>query len=141
MEQITSTEFKSEFLTEARVTLGLAFPLAVAQIAQLAIPVMNSVLMGLLGTSSLAAGALGVITFFTLSSVCVGILKAGGAIAAEAKGANNIDKVSRITAQGLWLAAALSLSAMLLLWNCDSILAALGQQESTVVLTKSYYTL
>src|SRR5919202_317861 len=138
MEQITSTEFKSEFLTEARVTLGLAFPLAVAQIAQLAIPVMNSVLMGLLGTSSLAAGALGVITFFTLSSVCVGILKAGGAIAAEAKGANNIDKVSRITAQGLWLAAALSLPAMLLLWNCDSILAALGQQESTVVLTKSY---
>ncbi len=138
MQQITSTEFKSEFLIEARVSLGLAVPLAVAQIAQVAIPVVDSVMMGLLGTSSLAAGALSVITFFTLSFICFGILRAGGAIAAEAFGANNIDKVSRITAQGLWLAAALSLPAMLLLWNCDSILLALGQEESTVVMIKSY---
>ena len=140
MEQITSTEFKfkSELLTEARVSLGLAVPLAVAQLAQTAIPVMNSVMMGLLGTQNLAVGALGVITFFTLSSICSGILKAGGAIAAEAFGANNIDRVSSITAQGLWLVAALSLPAMLLFWNCDSILPALGQEESTVLLTKSY---
>ncbi len=34
-------------------------------------------MMGLLGTLSLAAGALSVITFFTLSSVCIGILRAG----------------------------------------------------------------
>lgn len=120
------------------MTLGLAVPLAVAQLAQVAIPVMNSVMMGLLGTQNLAAGALGVITFFTLSSVCIGILSAGGALAAEAKGANNIDRVSLLTSQGLWLAAALSLPAMLLLWNCDSILPLLGQEESTVVLTKSY---
>ncbi|MGH8001168.1 MAG: MATE family efflux transporter [Brasilonema sp.] len=138
MEQITSTEFKSELLTEARVSLGLAVPLAVAQLAQIAICVVNSVMMGLLGTQNLAAGALGVVTFFTLSFVCVGILTAGGALAAEAFGANNIDRVSRITSQGLWLAAAVSLPAMLLLWNCDSILPALGQEESNVLLTKSY---
>lgn len=138
MEQITSTEFKSELLTEARVSLGFAVPLAVAQIAQVAIPVMNSVMMGLLGAQNLAAGALGVITFFTVLCVCGGTLRAGGAIAAEAKGANNTDRVSRVTSQGLWLAAALSLPGMLLLWNCDSILPALGQEESTVVLTKSY---
>lgn len=138
MEQITSTEFKSELLTEARVSLGLAVPLAIAQLAQIAIPVVNSVMMGLLGTQNLAAGALGVVTFFTLLSICFGILTAGGALAAEAFGANNIDRVSRITGQGLWLVVALSLSAMLLLWNCDSILPLLGQEESTVVLTKSY---
>ncbi len=138
MEQITSTEFKSELLAEARVSLGLAVPLAVAQLSQMAIFVVNSVMMGLLGTQNLAAGALGVVTFFTLLSVCVGILTAGEALAAEAFGANNIDKVSRITGQGLWLAAALSLPAMLLLWNCDSILPLLGQEESNVLLTKSY---
>jgi MATE family multidrug resistance protein len=42
MEQITSTEFKSELLTEARVSLGLAVPLAITQLAQIAIPVVNS---------------------------------------------------------------------------------------------------
>ncbi|WP_407900933.1 MATE family efflux transporter [Scytonema sp. NUACC26] len=59
-------------------------------------------------------------------------------IAHAKRGFSGTYRVSRITAQGLWLAAAVSLPAMLLLWNCDSILSALGQQESTVVLTKSY---
>ncbi len=139
MEQITSTEFKSELLTEARASLGLAVPLAVAQVAQSSIPVVNSVMMGLLGTQNLAAGALGAITFITLLAAGVGILSAGGgALAAEAFGAKDIDRVCRITAQGLWLAAAMSLPSMLVLWNCDSILPLLGQEESNVVLTGSY---
>jgi multidrug resistance protein, MATE family len=138
MEQITSTEFKSDFLTEARVSLGLAVPLAVAQLAEFTIPVINSVMMGLLGTQNLAAGALGVVIFLTLASICIGILRAAGALAAEAFGANNLDRVSRINCQGLWLAVALSLPAMLLLWNCDSILPLLGQEENNILLTKSY---
>lgn len=138
MEQITSTEFKSELLTEARASLGLALPLAIARIAESSLPVMNSVMMGWLGTQSLASGAFGVVTFLTLLSVCVGILSAGGALAAEAKGSKNIDRVSRVTCQGLWLTVAISLPAMLLLWNCDSILPLLGQEESNVLLTKSY---
>ncbi|MDF0552317.1 MATE family efflux transporter [Kamptonema sp. UHCC 0994] len=138
MEQITSTEFNSELLTEARVSLELAVPLAFAQLAQTSIPVVNSVMMGLLGTQNLAAGALGAITFITVSSICLGILSAGGALAAEAFGAKNIEQVSRINCQGLWLAATLSLPAMLLLWNCDFILLLLGQEESNVLLTKSY---
>ncbi len=138
MKQINSTEFKSELLSEAQVSLGLAVPLAVAQLAEAGIPVVNAVMMGLLGTQNLAAGALGTITFITLLVVCVGILTAGGALAAEAFGAKEIDRVSRITCQGLWLAVAISLPAMLIIWNCVSILPLLGQEESTVVLTKSY---
>lgn len=138
MKQITSTELKSELLTEARSTLALAVPLAFAQLAQTAIPVVNSVMMGLLGTQNLAAGALGVVTFFTLLAVSVGILSAGGALAAEAFGAKKTDLLSRITGQGLWLVAAISLPAMLLLWNCDAILPLVGQEESNVLLTKSY---
>lgn len=138
MEQIISTELKSELLTEARVSLESSVPLAVAQLAQIAIPVVNSVMMGLLGTQNLAAGALGVVTYITVLVVGVGILSAGGALAAEAFGAKNIDLLSRVTCQGLWLAAAISLPAMLLLWNYDAILPLLGQEESNVLLTKSY---
>src|SRR5919202_7127941 len=138
MEQVTSTEFFSELKIEARATLGLAVPFAFAQLAETAIPVVNSVMMGLLGTSSLAAGALDVLTFLTLLAVGVGILTAGGALAAEAFGAKEIDLLCRITGQGLWLAAAISLPAMLLLWNCDAILPLFGQEESNVLLTKSY---
>jgi len=138
MGQITSTEFKSELLTEARVSLGLAVPLAVAQLAETAIPVMNSVMMGLLGIQNLAAGALGVVIFITMLCLCLGVLTGGGVLVAEAFGSNNIDRVSRITSQGLWLAVALSLPAMLLLWNYDTILPLLGQEESNVLLTKNY---
>ncbi|MCF2149950.1 MATE family efflux transporter [Desmonostoc muscorum LEGE 12446] len=138
MKQISLTEFKSELLSEAQVSLGLAIPLAIAQLAEAGIPVVNSVMMGLLGTQNLAAGALGTITFVTLLVVCVGTLTAGGALAAEAFGAKEIDRVSRITSGGLWLAIAISLPAILVIWNCSSILPLLGQEESNVALTKSY---
>ncbi len=58
MEQITSIEFKSELLTEARASLGLAVPLALAQLAETAIPVVNSIMMGI-GTQNLAGGCFG----------------------------------------------------------------------------------
>lgn len=138
IHQVTSTEFKSELQTEALASLGLAVPLVVAQLAETGILVVNSVMMGLLGTQNLAAGALGTVTFITLLSICVGILTAGGALAAEAKGAKNIDILSRITCQGLWLAAAISLPAMFLLWNCDSIALLFGQEKSNILLTTSY---
>ncbi|MFB2982705.1 MATE family efflux transporter [Microseira sp. BLCC-F43] len=138
MNQITLTEFKSELQKEALVNLGLAAPLALAQLAEAGIPVVNAVMMGLLGTQNLAAGALGTITFVTLLVVGVGILTGGGALAAEAFGAKEIDRVTRINCQGLWLAVAISLPAMLIIWNCGSILQLLGQEESTIVLTTSY---
>jgi MATE family multidrug resistance protein len=138
LAEITSTGHKSELISEARASLQLAIPLVVSQMCETGINVVNVVMMGLLGTQVLAGGALGAIAFLSLSSTCYGILLPGGAIAAEAFGANNIDQLRRIASGQIWLVVALSLPAMLLLWHGDTILLLLGQQESNVLLTKIY---
>jgi MATE family multidrug resistance protein len=136
--ELTSKEFKPELLLEVQATLQLAVPLVIAQILEAGIPLLDGVMMGLLGNQTLAAGALAAITFSTLASVCRSTLSAVGAIAANAFGAGKIDQVSRATGQGIWLAAAMSLPVMFIIWHFDSILLLTGQEQSNVLLAKTY---
>jgi multidrug resistance protein, MATE family len=128
----------SLLLSEIRTTLQLAIPLGVIQLAEASVSFINSVMMGFLGIESLAAGALGVITFYTLILICMGMVEGGSPLAAEAFGAGDTDRIRHIFAQGLWLVLVLCLPMMLLLWHLDSILIMLGQQEQTVTLTSTY---
>ena len=136
--ELTSTSFKSKLLAEARSSLQLAVPLTAAQLATAGINVIGTVIMGFLGTQNLAAGALGAVPFSFLSVICTATISAVGVNAAEAFGAKNTDKLSRILSSGLWLAAALSFPAMIFLWYSDTILPFLGQEESNVLLAKNY---
>ncbi|MGI2901737.1 MATE family efflux transporter [Tolypothrix sp. VBCCA 56010] len=128
----------SKFLSEIRTTLQLTVPLGGIQLAEASVSFINSVMMGLLGIESLAAGALGAITFNTLVFLCMGVLEGGSPLAAEAFGAGDIDRIRQIFTQGLWLVVVLSLPMMLLTWHLDSILMLSGQQENTVALTSTY---
>lgn len=128
----------SKFLSEVRATLQLAVPLGGIQLAEAAVGFVNTVMMGLLGLQALAAGALGVITFYTLTFICMAIMEGASPLAAEAFGAGDTDRVRQIFAQGVWLVVVLSLPVMLLTWHLDSILMLLGQQENTVLLARTY---
>jgi multidrug resistance protein, MATE family len=136
--EVPSTGYKSELISEARVSLKLAIPLIVAQICETGINTVNIIMMGLLGTQVLAAGALGAITFLALLFTSSSTLLTGGAQAAEAFGANKIDQLRLIASGQIWLAVALSVPAMLLLWHGDAILLLLGQQPSNMLLMKTY---
>ncbi|AFZ28122.1 putative efflux protein, MATE family [Cylindrospermum stagnale PCC 7417] len=128
----------SKFLSEVFATLHLAVPLGGIQLAEAAVGFVNTVMMGFLGIQSLAAGALGVITFYTLTLICMGVIEGASPLAAEAFGAGNTERIRQIFAQGLWLVVALSLPMMLLTWHLDSILMLSGQEENTVALANTY---
>lgn len=136
--ELTSKEFKSELILEVQASLLLAVPLVITQILEAGIPLLDGVMMGLLNSQALAAGALGAVTFSTLASVCRSILSAVGASVANGFGAGKIDQVSRATSQGIWLAALMSLPAMFVIWHFDSILLLTGQEQSNVLLAKTY---
>jgi MATE family multidrug resistance protein len=138
MMQIISNKFNSELLLEARANLRLAIPSATSQLAEVGINSVNVVMMGLLGTQSLAAGALGVFTFFTALYICAGTLEAVGANVAQAFGAGKTEQVCLIASQGLWLAAALSFPGMILLWQGEAILSLAGQEASNVLIATTY---
>ena len=136
--ELTSKEFKSELILEVQACLQLAVPLVITQILEAGIPLLDGVMMGLLNSQALAAGALGAVTFSTLASVCRSILSAAGVNVANAFGAGKIDQVGRATGQGIWLAVTMCLPVMFIIWHFDYILLLTGQEESNVLLAQTY---
>ncbi|NER82189.1 MAG: MATE family efflux transporter [Leptolyngbya sp. SIO1D8] len=126
------------FAFETKALLRLAIPLTLIQIAEGMVNFVDTLMMGLLGTSTLAAGGLGAVIFWTLLSLFTGLLEMTGALAAEAYGAGNYKRVSIINIQALWLSLGVAIPTMVLLWNLDNVLIFLGQETQVVVQTMAY---
>lgn len=97
----TSKKFTPALLMEVQASLQLAIPLVIVQILEAAIPLLDGMMMGLLNGQTLAAGALGAVTFSTLASVCRSALSVVGASVANAFGAGKIDRVSHAAMVGI----------------------------------------
>lgn len=129
---------QSKVFCEVKATLHLAIPLIAAQLAQAATGFVDTVMMGLLGSETLAAGGLGAIIFFTLILICTGMVSAVGAIAATAHGAGELHRISRLTIQGLWLTLVLWVPTGVLMWNISPLLLRFGQDPTAVELAQTY---
>jgi MATE family multidrug resistance protein len=70
---------------DSRVLGALAVPLILTQLAQVALTTTDTVMMGLLGTTELAAGGLAIVIFNQVRTMCVGLgTSVGNQIAAAA---------------------------------------------------------
>ncbi|MEM9005527.1 MAG: MATE family efflux transporter [Cyanobacteria bacterium P01_F01_bin.86] len=127
-----------KFAIETKAILRLAIPLTLIQIAEGMVHFVDTVMMGSLGTSALAAGSLGAIIFWTLLSLFSGLLEMTGALAAEAYGAGNHTRIRVINAQALWLSFGVSIPTMVLIWHLDGILQFWGQEPQIVGQTMAY---
>ncbi|NEQ50948.1 MAG: MATE family efflux transporter [Leptolyngbya sp. SIO3F4] len=123
---------------EAKASLQLAIPLMLIQLSEGAVSFVDSLMMGRLGTLALAAGGLGATAFWTLLFVCAGLLEMTGAIAAEAHGAQDPHRVSRINIQGLWLSFGSSIPIMMMIWHLDTVFRFFGQQVAIVEMATAY---
>jgi multidrug resistance protein, MATE family len=124
--------------TEIRESLRLTIPLASAQVAQAATGFVDTVMMGWLGQSTLAAGGLAATTFTTLLVISNGLLMGISPLLAEAYGAGQRSRIQRLTHQGLWLGLLIAIPLTLLLGHSELLLRRLGQPESLVAAAKSY---
>ena len=111
---------------EVRATLALAAPLAAANLAQMAMGVTNTVMVGRLGVMPLAAVGLGGMFYFTVGVMLQGILFAVAPLAAHALGARDRRAAGRIAGAGLVLAALFALPFIAGLTSLDRLLQALG---------------
>lgn len=123
---------------EIKAVLHLAIPLAGAQLSQSATGFVDTVMMGLLGSETIAAGGLGATSFISLLLMSSAVVAAVSPLAAEAHGAGNAQRVGRVARQGLWLAVVLSIPLTWVLWNAALFLGALGQAPETIALSETY---
>lgn len=108
-------------------TMQLAGPLAIAQLAQMAIGVTDTVLLGSLGGDALAAGGLGESLFITVCVVLQGVLAALAVLVSQARGADHKADVPRLYWTGLLLAVLLLIPAFALLSAAEPLLLILGE--------------
>jgi MATE family multidrug resistance protein len=117
---------------ELRAILKLAGPLIAAQLAHVLMVFTDTVMMGLLGPATLAAGGLGAASYSFVSIFCVGVIAAVGNLVAIRHGAQDAAGVTRLTQNGLWLGWGLALLAGLVLWNLGPLLGYFGQSAENV---------
>ncbi len=121
-----------------RATLTLGLPLIGAQLAQIAINVTDTIMVGWLGAFELAAAVLGTQTFFLFYIFGGGFAIAVMPIAAQAHGRDDTRGVRRSVRMGIWVVLLYCVVVMLPLWFTEPVLVMLGQDPAIAALAGDY---
>jgi len=123
---------------ELHATIRLALPLVLVQIGMMFMGVVDTIMVGHVSATVLAAVALGNLYFFNAIVLSQGTLMALDPVIAQAVGARDMDAVSRAVQRGLLLAAGLSVVTALLVLPAHGILVLTRQQPEIVPDTTAY---
>ncbi|KAB0676104.1 MATE family efflux transporter [Aureimonas leprariae] len=121
-----------------RATVALGAPLVGAQLAQMAIHVTDTVMVGRLGAAELAAAVLCTQGFFLVWIFGNGFAQGAMPLAAAAEGRGDRTGVRRSTRMGFWVVALFGLLSLPALWHFEAILLALGQTPEIARLGGSF---
>lgn len=128
----------ASWATHARETVLLGLPLIAAQLAQTALNVTNTLVLGRLGPEELGASVLGWQFFFVIWMFGSGFGFAVMPLVANAIGSNDPRGGRRFVRMGLWISFAYALVMMVPLWNAEAIFLALGQDAHISALATDY---
>jgi len=124
--------------THVRETLALGLPLAGSSLAQMALHVTDTVMLGWYGVVPLAAVVLGASSFFIVFVLGSGFAKAVMPMVAAALGRGDETQVRRDTRMGLWLSIAYGIAVLPIFWWPGPILLALGQDPEVSGIAQDY---
>ncbi len=125
-------------LGHARATLALGLPLIGSSLAQIALNVTDTVMLGWYAVEALAAGTLGASTFFIVFVLGSGFGRAVMPLVAAARGAGDPVQARRATRMGLWHSVLFGAAVYPLFWWSGPILLAAGQDPRIAELTQNY---
>jgi multidrug resistance protein, MATE family len=118
--------------------LAVAAPLAVAQLAQNSMGLVDTLMAGRLGADALAGIALGSVSAFFVTIVLAAMLFAIGPLVAQATGARRPADAVAALRQGLLWGVMLTPPAMGLLWLLPAALQRMGLDPAAVSLASGY---
>ena len=124
--------------THARETLVLGLPLIGSHLAQMALHVADTVMVGWYGVVPLAAVVLGASSFFIVFVVGSGFAKAVMPMVAAANSQGDATQVRRVARMGLWLSILFSVATYPVFWWSGPILLALGQNPEVSAIAQDY---
>jgi multidrug resistance protein, MATE family len=128
------------WIAEGRAMLALAWPMILTNLGQTAMTATDVMMMGRLGTDSLAAGALGSSLYFAPMIFGLGLMLAASPMMAKELGRNrhSVRDVRRTVRQGMWIALFVAVPLWLVLWQAEAILLGLGQEPQLAAMAAAY---
>lgn len=119
---------------EIKAMLSLGVPLALSQLAQIAIQTTDVVLLGWLGPEPLAASGLATNVWVIMFLFGLGVVSAVSPIVSQIVGRpekrGKVRAIRRVVRQGFWAAALLSVPFMAICWYIEPILLLFGQDPA-----------
>ncbi len=123
---------------ESRALLALAWPMVIAQLAQIGTGVVDTVMAGHYSTIDLAAIAIGYNIWLPIYIFIIGISLGATYIIAQHVGAGRTQRVRDSLPQALWLALALGLLGAPLCYWAEPLLNLLDLEVNTQARTLAY---
>jgi MATE family multidrug resistance protein len=109
-----------------RVSFVLALPLALGQLAAMLMSVVDSILAGHHGLQTLAAVTVGSSIWTVALLICVGVLMAIPPSVAQLNGAGRRREIGALWRQAAWIAFAMGIVLMVLVWHSSRLLDWIG---------------
>ncbi|MBL4749775.1 MAG: MATE family efflux transporter [Amylibacter sp.] len=122
----------------AKAVLVLGLPLVGSNIAQMAIGMTDTVMMGWYGVPDLAAMVLASSMYFLFFIVGAGFAFAVMPLVANAASAGDDTQVRRVTRMGFWASTAYVIIMLPILWWAETWLVAVGQDPVVAGLAQDY---
>jgi MATE family multidrug resistance protein len=118
--------------------LALAAPVIVAQLSQMGMGFIDTIMVAPLGNEQLGAVGVGSALYFFYMVFGFGVTASVGPMVAHAFGAGDEEEISRSVGQGVWLALGLGSIGLVVCWNVGPILLALGQSPDVVIHAEAF---
>lgn len=125
-------------MAELRALLKLASPIIVAQVGMVSMGVVDTLLVGPLGKTSMASLALGNTVYFGLLISGIGLMMGLDAHVSQAYGRGDLADCSRGLRQGLWLAALFTPILAVAMTLVPPLLLAVGYDPEITAGMKEY---
>ncbi|MFC6687048.1 MATE family efflux transporter [Jhaorihella thermophila] len=126
------------YLGHVRAVVTLGLPLIGGHLAQLAIGLTDTVMLGWFSVEALAAVTLASSYFFVLFLMGSGFGWAVMPLVAAAEAEGDETSIRRSTRMGLWLSIGYAVAVMPALWWSEPILRALGQKPQVAAMAGDY---
>ncbi len=132
------THSEQTYSYHARAALILGLPLIGSHLAQFAIQIVDTIMLGWYGVEALAAVVLAGTFFFVLLIMGSGCAWAVMPMVASASEAGDDTRVRRVTRMAFWASGIIGLLVMPLLWWSEPLLLAMGQEAGLSAVAQDY---
>jgi MATE family multidrug resistance protein len=138
MSSLAQTSSAQKFQAETGTLLNLAWPLLAAQLAQMSMGVVDTVMSGRVSSDDLAGVSLGGSVMWPVMMLIMGVLQAVTPSVSQLNGANRHGEIGEVIRQALYMAAIGSVVIVLILINVAPLYTFMEVDPDAVKISVSY---